>query len=1516
MKLQTPKKALKVRDFNELLSCQLCGGYLINPTTVDNCLHTYCRSCIVQHLQRETFCPQCTNAGGSKQINLTNLKSDDALRALIFKLIPGLYQKERDRILQFKSSLRNGQKRREDDNEEMCGEQDIIEENFFAPTEPISLSLEYHPALLKGCSTSQIPPVRYLQCPAGLKIRHLKRLLCSKFDIDPESKRIEVEVIYEDEVLPNDFTLMDVGYCYNWKRHAPMKFTYRILFYDDETQKQDKDCKKSDNTVKQSTATDAVKAIGIEQNTEITLCDETNITTLTPTVAFPTNLNTGTTQSTLQNTDKSKIKISKHKKEIYNKMQSNLMTEEINAPVKMIIARKTSADSGKKPSPKHSSSEEVTYTVTNDFKSLRSNDMRYSDYAVSSTTSNSNSPKSSPKSAQRSPKSGDAALTVDSPISPVVVSKCDIVVSIPQSQMPKSPYAVDDEFENISLAQLKTASKKSPSSAATTTTMPETPKSGATRNVPKLKIELNSLKTRLSISKPKSAGVETCEKRERIKQRKHSLDEVAAPLTDHLDLETYAKNIGLLPIEVLTPPESADTGEKLKYSPNASPLSSASSTTSSSNNAFPLGGAAPMELTATSSFHKKRKKKHSRDSKDGKEGKRRRMHAEISSKPEEESLKMKVKLTPSHTHKSHKSESSSSRKNSDEGGRKSQTEAKHADVVGDGKTLSQSQTEIDNILALNKTLGEESRSINHLMRDNEKSKDSVTVVKADETLLALPHAQLLPKPLNNIKETKLPASPPLPPSLFKTTPLSFNALTVTSTSANPTKHTTNPSKQIELTKTKQLLPATLKPTSNAQYNRQSSLNATATKSHPNFIVPSLPRRPSPGTSSSYTPSSIASSSNKQLGLHLKRSASLDESYAHVGRAKQPKLDAAQRKTLYNSYANKHFTPNSTNVVASKIITTNAHSAESSTNSAITITARSTGDAALAQSQWKLPPYTPLHLPLSKPAVEIVRINSNQTAVDIQLHPAANSATKGGSMMAPPLPTIKSKKAIKQTPPGALPSTGAAVKMPPIAMSTTLAGQSKNNTYRLTPPALVNLPGSTISSVAKKVSADIATTKTDIFDKPSANNVTGRQIQQRRNSLRDFRLIRDHSMEIVDITGSSSSNDEIRPVDTTTSAAAVTTASTARESLEAALNKIKQNITSTTAAQDHVAGSAAKQQLQAASKEMGSDDLQNLHLLSDSATSREKIAIRASQAYEKPKIQQSTLVRQQNASVRNIPNPSALAFRNMSTLTTVGGSTTVTTTHPNGSTASKTARTPSNAISTLTQQKTALTDLTTGAVSINAGNMLHSTTNPTINTTSGSNIATSTTTTAPRTVKKPTTIDQVAANLNMRASAAAAEAHAAKVSASEDFTQISSSTNISTTDQSKVNELTKPKPKTTSASQSVASSITTTNVPSVTAAEKIERAREQQAKKSLKTNNGDEELKAKVLPKSIGDSAGVTTTIATDVASIKNSTNNNYNNNNNNNNSNNNNNNNNSKNNNSSSNNNSKLGETAASVTSD
>ncbi|XP_054740548.1 protein suppressor 2 of zeste [Anastrepha obliqua] len=1482
MKLDTTTKTLKVREFNELLSCHLCKGYLINPTTVDICLHTYCRSCIVQHLLRETCCPQCKIDGGGKQVTETNLKSDDVLRALVFKLVPGLYQKERERATQFKATLRNGQQKA-DGEEAGCTvgcEQDSVEENFFAPTEPISLSLEYHPALLKGCSTSQIPPVRYLQCPAGLKIRHLKRFLCSKFDIDPESKRIEVEVIYEDEVLPNDFTLMDVGYCYDWKRNAPMKFTYRILFYGDELPKLENEVNKSEIEIIRNDRVDTIKATDPQQNKDVTICDETSIRTLSST-SSPPSLNFRA-HSTLQKTAKSKSKSSKSIKPAFNKTSSKVATEEVNAPVKMIIARKSSADCGKKPSPKRNGSEEVTYTVTNDFKSLRSNDMRYSDYAVSSTTNNSNSPKSSPKSAQRSPKALDVGIVAESPTSPVatVVPKCNIVVSIPQSQMPKSPYSVDDEFENVSLAQLKTASKKSPPSTTTTTVVPEPLKSVSTRNVPKLKIELNSLKTRLSISKPKSAGVlqgaGASEKRERVKQRKHSLDDVAAPLNDRLDLETYAKNIGLQPIEVLTPPESAESCDKLKYSPNASPLSSASSTTSSSNNAFPL--TASTEL-ATTSFHKKRKKKHSKDSKDSKDSKRRRMHAEISSKPEEESpgLKMKVKLTTPHNHRSHKSDSSGTKKNSDEL-RKSQAEVKDANVL----LATGSSNANDSLLALNKILGEESRSINHLMMEKEKSKEIVKVVKADETLLSLPQSNLIPKPVNNIKDVKLPASPPLPPSLFKTTPLNFNTLTVTSTTAG--KSTISASKHSEVVKQKQsLLPGT-KPSSVPQYSRQSSLNAIGPKTHPHFIVPSLPRRSSPASNSSYTPSSIASASSKQFGMHLKRSASLDEFYTLGGRGKQPKLDASQRKSLYSSYANKPFTPPST-VSITKIADTVSHVQSSSgSDSAVTITARVPGGATQAQSRCQLPPYTQLHLPFNKPAVEIVRISSSQGTTDVQMN-----SQKSGRVMGPPLSMVKGKKAIGQQM-GHLASSGV-VKSSSTALNATSLGHGRNNPYRVSPPALVNLHGTTFSA-AKRVGSKAAEM---VCNKQESNGITNgateKQLHQQRISLRDFRpTSRDHNIDMVDVIGGVSGKDEFRLTDTTGSAPA--TVPSARESLEAALNKIKQNITSTTV-QDSASASASKQHQLTTSTDMSSEDLQNLHLLSESATAREKITIRASQSYEKPKAQQSSLVRQQNASVRNIPNPSALAFRNMSTLPAVSSTAvavSLTDTNPTNTTTCSSSTSTTSSTSPPTQKKLPLVTLPLTNVSapLSPSLLIHS-----ITTTSGTATATATsiTTTATRTIKKPTTIDQVAANLNMRASAAAAEAYAAKLSAAEDAAQITSSTCTSTTIQSNMND----KKNTTSATNMASS--TTANMPSP-----AEGATEQ-VKKMVKVSGEDESVKAKVLPKSIADS-DVTTAIITDVASIKNARNNNNNNNNSNN-----------KNNNTS-NSNVKYGVTAASAASD
>ncbi|VEN47616.1 unnamed protein product [Callosobruchus maculatus] len=68
---------------------------------------------------------------------------------------------------------------------------------------------------------------RYLQCPAAVSMKHLQKFIRMKFGLTIDHK---VDIIYEGEVLPLDFSLMDVAYTFKWKRLKPMRFFYRIFF--------------------------------------------------------------------------------------------------------------------------------------------------------------------------------------------------------------------------------------------------------------------------------------------------------------------------------------------------------------------------------------------------------------------------------------------------------------------------------------------------------------------------------------------------------------------------------------------------------------------------------------------------------------------------------------------------------------------------------------------------------------------------------------------------------------------------------------------------------------------------------------------------------------------------------------------------------------------------------------------------------------------------------------------------------------------------------------------------------------------------------------------------------------------------------------------------------------------------------------------------------------------------------------------------------------------------------------
>nr|AFN02447.1 posterior sex combs [Bombyx mori] len=226
-----PQRTL-LGEVNEHITCPLCRGYYIDATTIVECLHSFCRSCIIKHLKAKSYCPVCEMMINSAK---PNIKLDKALQDIVYKLVPGLFQKEMERRQHFYAS-RPGQAATA--TPEQRGED--TERIIFSPEDVISFSLEYADvtdtdSISSKSSDSNEPPPnsastrRYLQCPAVVNISHLKKFLSKKFDVD--SSQFAIDILYKKVPLPDYYTLMDIAYIYNWKRNEPMRFFYQIIDY-------------------------------------------------------------------------------------------------------------------------------------------------------------------------------------------------------------------------------------------------------------------------------------------------------------------------------------------------------------------------------------------------------------------------------------------------------------------------------------------------------------------------------------------------------------------------------------------------------------------------------------------------------------------------------------------------------------------------------------------------------------------------------------------------------------------------------------------------------------------------------------------------------------------------------------------------------------------------------------------------------------------------------------------------------------------------------------------------------------------------------------------------------------------------------------------------------------------------------------------------------------------------------------------------------------------------------------
>jgi len=81
----------QTRILNQHLVCTLCMGYFNDACTIIECLHTFCRVCIMRHFRDSSMCPQCEAELGTNPKDL--VRTDRTLQSIVDKVFPPLGSK-------------------------------------------------------------------------------------------------------------------------------------------------------------------------------------------------------------------------------------------------------------------------------------------------------------------------------------------------------------------------------------------------------------------------------------------------------------------------------------------------------------------------------------------------------------------------------------------------------------------------------------------------------------------------------------------------------------------------------------------------------------------------------------------------------------------------------------------------------------------------------------------------------------------------------------------------------------------------------------------------------------------------------------------------------------------------------------------------------------------------------------------------------------------------------------------------------------------------------------------------------------------------------------------------------------------------------------------------------------------------------------------------------------------------------------------------------------------------------
>ncbi|XP_020349734.1 polycomb group RING finger protein 6-like [Oncorhynchus kisutch] len=204
---------LPLNQFYPYIRCTLCCGILIDSTTITECLHTFCKSCIVKHFFYSNRCPNCSIVVHQTQ-PLYNIKPDRQLQDIVYKMLPHLEEMERARMIDFYKQrglevpkpvmaspavpVQKNQKQR----------RSLLPQSVFAipPELDVSLQLEFLGAE-EGIDGYKPLERRYVRVSGDATVHHVALFIRRKMELTPSC---QVDVVCGDHLLDRYQSLREV----------------------------------------------------------------------------------------------------------------------------------------------------------------------------------------------------------------------------------------------------------------------------------------------------------------------------------------------------------------------------------------------------------------------------------------------------------------------------------------------------------------------------------------------------------------------------------------------------------------------------------------------------------------------------------------------------------------------------------------------------------------------------------------------------------------------------------------------------------------------------------------------------------------------------------------------------------------------------------------------------------------------------------------------------------------------------------------------------------------------------------------------------------------------------------------------------------------------------------------------------------------------------------------------------------------------------------------------------------